>query len=182
MKVVNTELSGLKIVEIDIYNDDRGFFCERFNEEKFKNAGLPTNFIQDNHSKSKAGVIRGLHYQKNPDQAKLVGCIAGNILDVAVDIRKNSPTFGKYFATELSDNNGKMLYIPAGFAHGFSVLSNEGADVIYKVDGLYNPDGEGGIRFNDPDLDIDWKVNDPIVSQRDSGMQSFNEYKQNPKF
>lgn len=182
MKLINTGLEGLIIVEFNIFNDDRGFFCERFNEQKFKELGLPSNFVQDNHSRSKVGVVRGLHYQKNPNQAKLVGCVSGKILDVAVDIRKNSKTFGKYFSIKLSEDNGKMLYIPAGFAHGFSVIGEKEAHVIYKVDGLYNPAGEGGIKFDDKDLNIDWQVQSPIFSNRDLALQTFEEYKQNPVF
>lgn len=182
MKIIDTNLSGLKIIEFPVFHDDRGFFCERFNMDKFKDIGMDINFVQDNHSRSKAGVIRGLHYQKNPDQAKLVGCISGAILDVVVDIRVDSPTFGQHFSIELTEDNGKMLYLPAGFAHGFSVIGAEEAHVIYKVDGNYNPAGEGGITFKDEELNIDWQVVNPIVSERDANMQTFSEYKNNPVF
>jgi len=182
MKITNTDLTGLKVIEIDVYSDDRGFFCERFNKKKFLDNGLPADFVQDNHSRSKPSVVRGLHYQKKPDQAKLVSCVAGEILDVVVDIRENSPSFGKHFSIELTEENGKMLYVPAGFAHGFSVLGNENAHVIYKVDGLYNPSGEGGIKFDDENLNIDWRIKNPQVSDRDKGMQSFSDYIKNPVF
>lgn len=167
MKVENVFIEGLKVVSLDVYRDSRGFFVERFNKKTFENHNLPTEFIQDNFSRSLPGVIRGLHYQNNPSQAKLVGCVRGRIWDVAVDIRKDSPTFGQYFAMELSGDNGKLLYIPAGFAHGFSVLGEEEADVHYKVDGVYNKAGEGGIIYNDPDLAIVWGVANPIVSDKD---------------
>ncbi len=173
MKSTNTPIKGLKIIELDIYQDDRGFFVERYNEKKFKELGFPINFVQDNFSRSLPNVIRGLHYQNNPSQAKLVGCSRGKILDVAVDVRKDSETFGKYFSIELSQDNGKLLYIPAGFAHGFCVLGNEIADVFYKVDNLYSKEGEGGIIYNDPDLNINWQISDPIVSSKDKELPLF---------
>ncbi len=182
MKIIDTDFEGLKVVELDIFSDERGFFCESYNIEKFKELGISNNFIQDNHSKSAPNVIRGLHYQKKPDQAKLVGCISGEIFDVAVDIRPSSKTFGKYFGINLSGDNGKLLMIPAGFAHGFSVIGKSDAHVIYKVDGLYSKLGEGGIKFDDTDLAIDWRVKNPIISDRDKQMKSFTEYKNNPAF
>jgi len=130
--VKDLSLPGLKLIELKIYKDDRGFFTERYVQERFKEFGLPGNFVQDNHSRSKPGVIRGLHYQTNPAQGKLVGAIRGRILDVVVDIRKSSPTFGKWEAVELSDENGRLLWVPAGFAHGFCVLGNEDADVSIR--------------------------------------------------
>jgi dTDP-4-dehydrorhamnose 3,5-epimerase len=180
MQIISEHLNGLKLLKLEIYKDERGFFVERYSEKKFKEIGLPTNFIQDNFSRSRAGVVRGLHYQKSPDQAKLVGCLSGKILDVAVDIRKNSPTFGKHYSVELSAENGLVLYIPAGFAHGFSALTD--ADVMYKVDGLYNKAGEGGIIYNDADININWQVQNPIVSEKDKHLQSFKAYSQNPLF
>jgi dTDP-4-dehydrorhamnose 3,5-epimerase len=175
MKITTCFIEGLKIIELDAYKDSRGFFVERFNKKTFADNGLPTEFIQDNFSRSIPGVIRGLHYQNNPSQSKLVGCIKGRIWDVALDIRKGSPTFGKYFAIELSQDNYKLLYIPAGFAHGFCVLGNEEADVHYKVDGIYNKAGEGGIIFNDPDLGIEWPVENSIVSDKDKVLPRFKE-------
>lgn len=176
MKIVETFIADLKVIELDIYKDDRGFFVERFNNKKFKDLGLSIDYCQDNFSYSIPGVVRGLHYQNNPSQAKLVGCVRGRIWDVAVDIRKNSPTFGKHFGIELSGDNGKLLYIPAGFAHGFCVIGNEPADVSYKVDGQYNKEGEGGIIYNDSDLKISWPVENPIVSNKDALLLSFKEF------
>ena len=182
IEIIKTDIADLNIIKIRQFEDERGFFCERYNQQQFHNAGIKNEFVQDNHSFSEYGVIRGLHYQKNPDQAKLVSCVSGKILDVAVDIRKNSKTFGKSYSIELSRDNGLMLMIPAGFAHGFSVLSSKGADVWYKVDGLYNKEGEGGIRFDDKKLDIDWKITNPTFSERDKNQQSFEQYKNNPIF
>ncbi len=179
MKVVNTAIQDLKVIELDIHKDSRGFFVERFNKKIFADNGIPCEYIQDNFSRSLPRVIRGLHYQNNPSQAKLVGCTRGRIWDVAVDIRKNSATFGKYFGIELSGDNGKLLYIPAGFAHGFSVLGDEMADVTYKVDGSYNKAGEGGIIYNDVDLNIKWPVGNIIISDKDAALQSFAKYCEN---
>jgi dTDP-4-dehydrorhamnose 3,5-epimerase len=175
-------LSGLKLIELKIYGDDRGFFTERYVAERFIAYGLPERFIQDNHSRSKPGVIRGLHYQADPAQGKLVGVIRGKIWDVAVDLRKDSPTFGQWEAFELSDENGRLLWIPAGFAHGFCVLGNEDADVMYKVDAAYSPKTEGGILYSDPDLKIDWPDKDPIVSGKDKVLPGFASYSKNPLF
>lgn len=180
--VKELSLPGLKCIELKVYQDERGFFTERYAQERFKEYGLPESFVQDNHSRSKPGVIRGLHYQNNPAQGKLIGVIRGRIWDVAVDLRCDSPSFGKWEAIELSGQNGRVLWIPPGFAHGFCVLGEEDADVIYKVDSPYNPKGEGGIRFDDPDLNIPWPVNQPIVSQRDTAMQTFFEYSRKPIF
>ena len=180
--VKELSLPGLKLIELKLYRDDRGYFTERYVQERFKDFGLPVNFIQDNHSRSKPGVIRGLHYQTNPAQGKLVGAIRGKIWDVVVDIRKGSPTYGKWEAVELSDENGRLLWVPAGFAHGFCVLGTEDADVMYKVDAPYSPKTEGGIVYNDPDLKITWPVNHAIVSSKDQVLQSFAEYSANPAF
>ena len=151
-------LPGLYIIEPKIFQDDRGYFFESYQEEKLSQQGITTRFVQDNQSKSSYGVIRGLHFQKEPHaQTKLIRVLEGIIYDVALDVRKGSPTFGKWFGLELSSENKKQLYVPKGFAHGFSVLS-ETAIVFYKCDELYNPASEGGVLFNDPALDIDWKV------------------------
>lgn len=158
MKVIETTLPGLFVIEPIVFEDARGYFYESYNEQKFKGAGIKTQFVQDNQSKSSYGVIRGLHFQKEPyAQTKLVRVLEGVILDVVVDIRKGSPTYGKSFSIELSVSNKKQLYVPKGFAHGFSVLS-ETAVVFYKCDAFYHPAAEGGILYNDPDLRIDWKV------------------------
>ena len=178
MIITKAPLEGLYIIELDIFSDNRGFFVERFNQEKFAINNLPVNFVQDNHSRSKPGVIRGLHAQIHPSQGKLVGVIRGKILDVVVDIRPSSQSFGEHFAIELSDENGKLLWIPEGFAHGFAVISDFDADVFYKVDALYCKDREFGIKSNDKDLAIDWKTTSPpIISERDLVMPSFADYK-----
>jgi dTDP-4-dehydrorhamnose 3,5-epimerase len=182
MEISLTPFDGLKVVQLKIYHDNRGFFVERFNKKLFQDLGLPVDYFQDNHSLSAPNVIRGLHFQNNPSQAKLVGCLRGKILDVAVDIRKNSSTFGKYFSIELSAENGKLLFIPAGFAHGFAVLGDEPADVMYKVDNQFSKEGDGGIRFNDPDLKIDWQIANPIISDKDKNLPLFADYLKNPKF
>ena len=182
MEISLTPFDGLKVVQLKIYHDNRGFFVERFNKKLFQDLGLPVDYFQDNHSLSAPNVIRGLHFQNNPSQAKLVGCLRGKILDVAVDIRKNSSTFGKYFSIELSGDNGKLLFIPEGFAHGFAVLGNEPADVMYKVDNQFSKEGDGGIRFNDPDLKIDWQIANPIISDKDKNLPLFADYLKNPKF
>ena len=169
-------LPGLKLIELKVYSDERGFFTERYVQERFRVYGLPATFVQDNHSRSKPGVIRGLHYQTDPAQGKLVGVIRGRIWDVAVDLRKDSPTYGKWEAYELSDENGRLLWIPAGFAHGFCVLGNEDADVMYKVDALYSPESEGGILYSDPTLNIAWPVQNPVLSKKDMELQLFKEF------
>jgi dTDP-4-dehydrorhamnose 3,5-epimerase len=182
MKIHDTKIDDLKILETPSFKDDRGFFTESFNSAKFRDLGFKNKFIQDNLSFSEQFVLRGLHYQKDPDQAKLVRCISGKILDVVVDIRKNSKSYGEHFTVELTGDNNMMLLVPAGFAHGFSVLSDEGAYVSYKVDGLYNPEGEGGIIYNDPTLNIDWRVKSPILSDKDKVLPTFEEYSASPKF
>ncbi|MFN8634878.1 MAG: dTDP-4-dehydrorhamnose 3,5-epimerase [Chloroflexota bacterium] len=180
MKVTRLTIEGLLLVELDVYQDDRGFFIERFQRERFHDAGVPIDFVQDNHSRSKPGVLRGLHYQHTPPQGKLLGVMHGRIWDVAVDIRPGSPTFGQHEAVELSDLNGRLLWMPPGFAHGFCVLGDEPADLLYRVDGPYNPRGEGGIAWDDPDLAIPWPIVPTIVSDRDRALQSFAAYQASP--
>lgn len=158
MNFIKTEIDGVIIVEPRIFEDERGYFFESYNEAEFIKNGIPNKFVQDNQSKSSYGVVRGLHCQLGEfAQAKLVRVLHGRVLDVAVDIRKNSPTFGKYVAVELSDENKRQLFIPRGFLHGFSVLSDT-AVFAYKCDNLYAPHAEFGIRFDDPDIGIDWKI------------------------
>lgn len=161
-------IEGPVLVTPRVFPDDRGFFLETYKKSDFVNNGIDAEFIQDNHSKSVKGVLRGLHYQIHPSaQGKLVRCIQGEILDITVDIRKSSPTFGKWVAERLSAENRKMLYIPIGFAHGFLVLSDT-AEIIYKVHGgEYAPQCDRGIAWNDPELAIDWGVKDVIVSEKD---------------
>jgi dTDP-4-dehydrorhamnose 3,5-epimerase len=179
VEVTKGRLEGLLIVKLDVFKDDRGFFVERYNRKKFEEAGLPIDHVQDNHSRSKPGVIRGLHYQTNPEQGKFVGVPRGVIWDVVVDIRPNSPTFGEHESIEISDNNATMFWIPAGFAHGFCVLEDRDADVVYHVNSPYNPAGEGGIAWDDPELGIEWPVKNPIISERDKNLPSFADYKTN---
>ena len=158
MNFIKTELDGVIIVEPRVFEDERGYFFESYNEAEFIKNGISNKFVQDNQSKSSYGVVRGLHCQLGEfAQAKLVRVLHGCVLDVAVDIRKNSPTFGKYVAVELSDENKRQLFIPRGFLHGFSVLSDT-AVFAYKCDNLYAPHAEFGIRFDDPDIGIDWKI------------------------
>jgi dTDP-4-dehydrorhamnose 3,5-epimerase len=180
MKVIESRIKGLKIVELDVYGDPRGFFVERYSQQRFAEKGLPTDYVQDNHSRSAPNVLRGLHYQANPAQGKLVGVTRGRVWDVAVDIRPDSPTFGQYEAVELTGENGRLFWIPGGFAHGFCVLGDEPVDMLYKVTGLYNKAGEGGIRYNDPELGIDWPLKNPLISERDFGLPAFATYKENP--
>ncbi|TCK62338.1 dTDP-4-dehydrorhamnose 3,5-epimerase [Seleniivibrio woodruffii] len=163
------DIEGVVLIEPKVFSDERGFFTETYKRSDFAAAGLDFEFIQDNHSKSVKGVLRGLHYQLSPfAQGKLVRCIQGEILDVAVDIRKDSPTFGKWSAEKLSADNKRMLYIPVGFAHGFLVLSDT-AEIVYKVHGgEYAPQYDRGIMWNDPELAIDWGVADVIVSDKDT--------------
>jgi dTDP-4-dehydrorhamnose 3,5-epimerase len=181
MKATFLDLPGLILIELAVHRDARGFFVERFHAEKFEKLGLPGQFVQENHSRSRPGVLRGLHFQHTPAQGKLVGVIKGRIWDVAVDLRGNSSTFGKYSALEMGDNNGHLLWIPAGFAHGFCVLGDEPADVVYSVDAIYNPEGEGGIVWNDPDLAIPWPSTDPIISKKDQWLSRFAIYRTAPE-
>ncbi len=179
VKVSALSLPGILSIELRVHTDQRGFFVERYNEARFEQCGLP-RFCQDNHSRSVPGTLRGLHYQARPAQGKLVGVIRGAIWDVVVDIRPGSPTYGRHLATELTDYDGRLLWIPAGFAHGFCVVGSEPADVIYKVDAPYEPTTEGGIVWSDPDLAIPWPVSQPTVSDKDRNLPSFSAYRQNP--
>ena len=169
MKVFKTEIDGVFIIEPVVFEDERGYFFESYNQEDLKKQGIDYNFIQDNQSKSRYGTIRGIHFQKGEyAQAKLVRVLEGTVLDVAVDLRRGSPTFGKHVAVELSAENRRQLMIPRGFGHGFSVLS-ETAVFAYKCDNVYNKASEGGLRYDDPALGIDWKI-DPskaILSEKD---------------
>ncbi len=184
MKIIKTFIPGLVVIEPKVFSDQRGYFFESFNEQTFSESGLNYKFIQDNESKSTYGVIRGLHYQLEPyAQAKLVRVLSGCVLDVAVDLRKGSPTFGKWFGQELSCENKLQLLVPRGFAHGFSVLS-ETAIFIYKCDSLYNKEAERGIKFDDPFLGIDWKIeeNKRIISEKDIFQPLFHNAEKNFSF
>ncbi len=167
MKIYKTEFPGLLLIEPKVFSDQRGYFFESYNKSKFDDEGLKLNFVQDNISKSVYGTIRGLHFQINPfAQGKLCQVIKGEVLDVVVDLRKGSPTYGKHYSVILSEENHLQLWVPEGFAHGFSVLSEE-AVFHYKCTNFYNRDSERVIRFNDPDLKINWQIDNPIVSEKD---------------
>jgi dTDP-4-dehydrorhamnose 3,5-epimerase len=167
MEIIKTRIEGLLIIKPDVFADERGYFFESFSHEKFFKAGIELNFVQDNESMSKKGVLRGLHFQCPPfDQGKLVRVIQGSVLDVAVDIRKNSPTYGKWESVLLSGNNKLMYWIPAGFAHGFATLEDDTV-FFYKCTNVYNKASEGSLLWNDPDLKIDWGIDDPVISEKD---------------
>ena len=170
MKVIQTTIPEVVIIEPDVFGDSRGYFFESYSQKKFDELVRPVRFVQDNESKSKYGVLRGLHFQKGKDaQSKLVRVVKGRVLDVAVDIRKGSPTFGKYVSVELTEDNHRQLFVPRGFAHGFSVLSDE-AIFQYKCDNLYAPHAEGAIAWNDPEIGIDWQLpaEDVLLSAKDA--------------
>ena len=178
MKVIKTPIEGLLIIEPRVFGDERGYFFESYSERDFAEAVGPVKFVQDNESKSRYGVLRGLHFQKEPyAQAKLVRVVSGAVLDVAVDLRKGSPTFGQHFSVELTGENHRQFFIPKGFAHGFCVLSEE-VVFQYKCDEFYHPEAEGGIAWNDPDLAIDWHLPaaDLILSPKDQNHSSFKAY------
>lgn len=181
MELINTGFQDLILIKPAVFEDSRGYFCESYNKTTFKKAGINCNFVQDNQSSSAKGVIRGLHYQLMPfAQSKLIRVLSGTIFDVAVDLRTGSPTHGKWYGVELSSENMLQLFIPQGFAHGFSVLS-EKAVVLYKTDDFYKKEAERGIRFDDPGLNIDWKL-DPagiIVSEKDRQLPRLNEAEAN---
>jgi len=180
--VIKTALDGVFIVNIDHFRDERGFFIESWNRRDFEAAGMPANFVQDSHSRSTYGVLRGLHYQDmRAPLAKLVRCTVGRILDVALDLRVSSPTFGQAFTIELTAENKTQLFIPVGFAHGFAALS-EVCEVQYKQTGFYEPSCEGGIIWNDPDVGIQWPLTNPLLSKRDQSQISLQQYRQNPAF
>lgn len=170
MNVIKTPIDGLLIIEPRVFHDARGYFVETYNEQRYREAGVDAMFVQDNQSCSTYGVVRGLHFQKPPyTQAKLVSCTKGRVLDVAVDLRKKSATYGKWFAIELSEESHRQFYIPRGFAHGFSVLSEQ-AVFTYKCDNLYHPEAEGGLLLSDPDVAIDWQVPEDkrVISEKDT--------------
>ena len=169
MNIIETNIEGVIIIEPRLFEDERGYFFESFNQKEFQEKVCKTTFIQDNESKSSYGVIRGLHFQKPPfAQSKLVRVVKGSVLDVAVDIRKGSPTFGQHVAVELTEDNHRQFFIPRGFAHGFSVLSNE-VILQYKCDNFYAPQSEGAIAWDDPDLGIDWQISidEILLSEKD---------------
>ncbi len=175
MEIIKTEIDGVLLIKPKVFSDNRGYFLESYRSDIFNKSGMKTSLVQDNISKSKKGTVRGLHYQVGEmAQAKLCQVMYGRVLDVAVDIRFNSPTFGRHFAYELSDENHFQIWIPAGFAHGFSVLSDE-AIFYYKCSNYYSKEHERSIRFDDPDLGIDWQVKTPLVSEKDLHSKYFKE-------
>ena len=167
LNVIKTGLPEVLILEPKVFRDDRGFFLETYNAERFSAAGIPDVFVQDNHSRSDKGVLRGLHYQLPVAQGKLVRCARGAIFDVAVDIRRGSPRFGKWTAAELSESNNRMLWVPPGFAHGFCALTAD-CDVLYKCTALYDPAGDRSLLWNDPQIGIEWPVSAPRLSPKDA--------------
>ncbi|MFA6955621.1 MAG: dTDP-4-dehydrorhamnose 3,5-epimerase [Thermoanaerobaculia bacterium] len=167
MKFVETTLPGVLIVEPKVFGDDRGFFMEVYHATRFTEGGIAASFVQDNHSRSSRGVLRGLHFQEPNPQGKLVRAVTGTIFDVAVDIRRGSPSFGRWFGIELSEENKKQLWVPPGFAHGFCVTSPS-ADVVYKCTSLYEPQNDRGIRWNDPAIGIEWPAIEPLLSAKDA--------------
>jgi dTDP-4-dehydrorhamnose 3,5-epimerase len=175
MKIIKTKIADLLIFKPKVFEDGRGYFYESFNKEDFRKAGVDLDFVQDNQSLSSKGVLRGLHFQNPPyEQGKLIRVITGSVLDVAVDIRKDSPTYGKWVAVELSAANKLMFWLPPGFAHGFVTLEDK-TTFFYKCTGFYSYDHEGGILWNDPDLNIDWKISDPILSEKDKNCGLFRD-------
>jgi len=175
LKIHETELPGVLVLEPRVFRDDRGFFLETFRAEILRSAGVNVAFVQDNHSRSVEHTIRALHFQTSPGQAKLVRCARGSVFDVAVDLRKSSPTFGRTFTVELSEENHLQLFLPVGFAHGFCVTSKV-ADFVYKCSNYYDPSTERGIAWDSPELAIRWPTSTPILADRDRGNPTFSEY------
>ena len=185
-KKIETSIEGVYIIEPTVFGDNRGYFMETYSKEEFAEIGLNYDFVQDNQSKSRKGVLRGLHFQKENSQAKLVRCIKGEVFDVAVDLRPGSKTYGKWEGVRLSEENKKMFMIPKGFAHGFLVISDE-AEFTYKCDDIYNHEAEGGLAWNDPDVNIIWPLgamsaSDLITSEKDAKWPSLAELKQTDLF
>jgi dTDP-4-dehydrorhamnose 3,5-epimerase len=163
---LKTALDGLVLIEPQVFGDDRGFFLETFSQDAWRKLGVDVDFVQHNHSRSSLGTLRGLHFQTSPGQAKLLRCPRGKIFDVAVDLRRGSPTYGQWEGYVLDDEKHRQLFVPVGFAHGFCVLS-EIADVTYLVSSYYDPETEAGIRWDDPEVGVEWPVSEPLLSQRD---------------
>ena len=181
-RLVPTPLDSLVVVEIDYFQDERGFFIESWHKRDFASAGLDIEFVQEGHSRSGRGVLRGLHYQDmTAPMGKLLRCTVGRVFDVAVDLRVSSPTFGKWFGLELSADNKEQIYVPVGFAHGFATLS-EFAEVQYKQTGFYTPSSEGTLSWNDPDVGIQWPITNPTLSKRDQNGMTLKDYLKKPAF
>jgi dTDP-4-dehydrorhamnose 3,5-epimerase len=182
VRVTPTPLEGLILIDIDFFKDERGFFIESWTKRDFAAVGVTAEFVQDSHSASRYGVLRGLHYQDmRAPMGKLVRCTVGRILDVAIDLRASSPTFGKWFSVELNTENKSLLYVPVGFAHGFATLS-EYCEVQYKQTEYYRPETEAGIAWNDPDVGIQWPYDNPVLSKRDQAQTSLKDYRKKPAF
>ena len=180
LTVESRHLNGVVVVSHEVFQDDRGFFMEVFRKDQFEELGLPAEFVQDNHSRSSKGVLRGLHFQWDPPMGKLMRVTFGTAFLVAVDIRKGSPTLGQWFGLEVSARNKKQVWAPAGFARGFCVLSDY-AEIQYKCTGAYNKNGESGILWNDPALGIEWPVKDPVLSAKDTKAQTLEQWLQTPE-
>lgn len=170
MRVIETTLAGVRILEPAVFRDDRGFFLETWRADRFAAAGIPDLFVQDNYSRSARGTLRGLHWQWRKPQAKLVRVVSGSIFDVVVDVRRASPTFGRWLGFEMSADRFTQLYVPVGFAHGFCVTS-EVADVEYRCSDVYDPEGEAGLIWNDPGIGVDWPIRSPLLSPKDAAYQ-----------
>lgn len=182
INVTPARLPDVLIVETDFFRDDRGFFIESYHKQRFCEHGIPHEFVQDNHSRSRRGVLRGFHYQDDSaPMGKLVRCLAGEVLDVAVDLRVGSPTFGQWVGVELSAENMRQVMVPQGFGHAFVALS-DAAEVLYKCTGFYTPAAEGTLAWDDPDINVRWPISEPVISQRDRGGMSLKQYLQNPAF
>lgn len=179
MRIEETKLPGVLLIEPRVHEDPRGFFTETYNEARWRARGLPTHWVQDNRSRSHRGVLRGLHFQTGTPQGKLVSVVYGEVFDVALDVRRGSPTFGRWYATVLRDTPPCALWLPPGFAHGLCVLS-ELAEVSYKCDALYDPGGDRGVRWDDPALGIRWPVNDPILSEKDRALPKLDDLARQP--
>jgi len=180
IRVESRHLGEIVVLVPDVFQDSRGFFMETFREDQFKAMGLPYHFVQDNHSRSAKGVVRGLHFQWDPPMGKLMRVSLGSAFLVAVDIRKGSPTLGQWFGTEVSAENRRQLWAPAGFARGFCVLSDT-AEIQYKCTGLYNSKAESGVRWNDPQIGVQWPVEQPSLSQKDSEAQTLDQWLNKPE-
>ena len=175
MNVIETVLPGVVILEPKVHGDHRGFFLESYRKNSFTEAGIGYDFVQDNHSRSQYGVLRGLHFQINKPQGKLVRVTTGSVYDVAVDINPDSPTYGQYAGVELSEDNHRLFWVPPGYAHGF-VVTSERADFQYKCTDYYDPSDEGGVLWNDPAIAIEWPVNEPLLSDKDSTLPTLADY------
>jgi dTDP-4-dehydrorhamnose 3,5-epimerase len=176
-----TKLDGVVLIEPQVYGDERGFMLESFSRDAWRELGVEVEFVQHNHSRSRRGTLRGIHFQTEPGQAKLVRCARGEILDVAVDLRRGSPTYGQWEAHRLDDVKHRQLFVPVGFGHGFAVLSGE-ADVAYQVSSYYDPATEAGIAWDDPDVGVDWQVSDPLLSERDKNAPTLSEIREDLPF